>query len=153
MTCEFLQNETCDIARQIAGRPTPPVPAKTCQACLSARRPKTHNAVTVSVALAALADDPAKRDQVIALHGHHLVREGEPQYPSLARQAWNLAESLVAFVADGLRTCTTEVYRARLEICDACPYRAGHRCLSCGCFIAAKAAGRAFRCPQNRWKE
>lgn len=75
------------------------------------------------------------------------------QPPSLARRAWNLVGSLAAFVADGLQTVTEAEYRARLEICDACPSRQQNSCVECGCSLALKARGRAFSCPLGKWPE
>ena len=71
--------------------------------------------------------------------------------PSLARQAWNLAESLASFVADGCHLVTAEQYRQRLEICDVCEARRENRCMVCGCRLSLKSRGRAFQCPLNRW--
>jgi len=73
--------------------------------------------------------------------------------PSLARQAWNLARSLAEFVADGCKTVSETEYRERLEICDACKYRRDTRCMKCGCRLALKARGRAFRCLAGKWPE
>jgi hypothetical protein len=74
-------------------------------------------------------------------------------FPPLHRQAWNLAQALADFLADGCQTVTAEQYRERLEICDACPARRGNRCLVCGCRLSLKARGRVFRCPQGHWPE
>ena len=74
-----------------------------------------------------------------------------PLPPSLARRAWNLARSLVDFVADGLRTVTAGEYRRRLDVCDRCDQRLGNRCSQCGCWLSLKARGRAFRCPLEKW--
>lgn len=71
--------------------------------------------------------------------------------PPLRRQAWNLARSLAAFVADGCRTVDAEQYRQRLETCDTCEHRRNGRCMKCGCRLAIKARGRAFRCPIDKW--
>lgn len=71
--------------------------------------------------------------------------------PALSRQAWNLGRSLAEFVSDGCRLVTTDDYRRRLEICDACAERTGNRCRRCGCRLAVKARGRSFSCPLNKW--
>jgi hypothetical protein len=71
--------------------------------------------------------------------------------PPLMRQAWNLAQSLADFVADGCRTVTEDQYRERLEICDACSFRRDNRCMKCGCYLSLKARGRAFGCPAGKW--
>lgn len=71
--------------------------------------------------------------------------------PRLARQAWNLAQSLGDFVADGCKTVTKDQYAQRLEICDPCDQRRANRCLKCGCRLSLKARGRAFKCPADKW--
>lgn len=77
----------------------------------------------------------------------------ERRRPPLKRQLWNLAESLAAFVADGLKTVSKEQYEARLKICDACDQRRDNRCLKCGCNLSLKARGRAMKCPLDKWPE
>lgn len=77
--------------------------------------------------------------------------EDPAQVPGFATMAWNLASSLLAFVADGLTTVTAEQYRERLQICDTCDKRTGATCTLCGCNTEIKAHGRAFQCPQNLW--
>jgi hypothetical protein len=72
-------------------------------------------------------------------------------FPSLHRQAWNLARALADFVADGCTTVSRQEYEARLAVCDACDQRHGNRCLVCGCRLALKARGRAFQCPLAKW--
>ena len=82
------------------------------------------------------------------------VRQGESsagEFPSLPRQAWNLARALTDFVADGCHAVSHEEYRQRLEICDSCPQRRGNRCRQCGCRLSLKARGRAFQCPLEKW--
>ena len=71
--------------------------------------------------------------------------------PSLARQAWNLAQALADFAADGCHTVAEDEYRRRLETCDACDHRRANRCLKCGCRLSLKARGRAFKCPEGKW--
>jgi peroxiredoxin len=73
--------------------------------------------------------------------------------PRLARQAWNLAQAMVEFAADGAMTLSHEQYSRRLEICDQCDKRRGSRCTECGCFLKIKARGRAFKCPAGKWPE
>lgn len=74
-----------------------------------------------------------------------------PAMPPLARQVWNLATSLAAFVADGCHVVDAAEYSRRLSICDACELRNGTRCARCGCRLDLKAKGRAFQCPDGRW--
>ena len=83
---------------------------------------------------------------------------GEPEVatdamsaPPLTQRAWNLAESLADFVADGLRLVSREEYQARLKTCEECSFRTDSTCTKCGCIIAIKARGRAFLCPEGLW--
>ena len=71
--------------------------------------------------------------------------------PPMGRKAWNLATSLMNFVADGLKTVSTEQYQERLDVCDSCENRSGNRCTKCGCHLSIKAKGRAFDCPIGKW--
>lgn len=67
----------------------------------------------------------------------------------------HLIADLAAFVADGFSTVTREQYAERLRICQGCRKRVGRRCFGgekpCGCFLAVKAKGRVWQCPENRW--
>lgn len=71
--------------------------------------------------------------------------------PATTAQAWNLAKSLAAFVADGMKTVEKHEYAERLTICETCEERRGGRCLQCGCNLAIKAKGRVFQCPLGKW--
>ena len=82
------------------------------------------------------------------------ILQADPkEMPPLATQAWNLVGAVKDFVADGLKTVTTEQYEARLAICDECDQRVGDRCVKCGCHLSIKARGRAFKCPLRKWSE
>ena len=72
--------------------------------------------------------------------------------PPIAIQSWNLARSLADFVADGCKTVDDGEYRRRLEVCDPCEHRRNTRCVKCGCNLALKAKGRAFKCPEGKWE-
>ena len=80
-----------------------------------------------------------------------------PRPPPVRKQAWNLAKSLAAFVADRMRLVSKGEYRARLEICSECVppdgFRVGNSCRKCGCNLALKARGRAFVCPESKWPD
>ncbi len=71
--------------------------------------------------------------------------------PSLAERAWNFAQAVTEFVADGCTVLSREQYQGRLSICDWCEQREGNFCLACGCLLAAKAAMRSEDCPLGRW--
>ena len=64
---------------------------------------------------------------------------------------WDFAKSIAAFMADGCKTVTAEQYQERLAVCDGCENRVKARCAICGCFVAVKAKGRAWECPEGRW--
>lgn len=74
-----------------------------------------------------------------------------PDQPSALQKAWNLTESLGAFIVDGLKTVTSIQYQMRLEICDKCEHRRGSRCSLCGCYISLKARARVMQCPADKW--
>lgn len=99
---------------------------------------------------APIASKPSTNQEPRA-HSASARRDQRP--PSLVRQAWNLAESLASFVADGCHLVTAEQYRQRLEICDACEARRDNRCMKCGCRLSLKARGRAFQCPAGKWPD
>ncbi len=80
-----------------------------------------------------------------------LYRPCGEKAPPLQQQAWNLATSLAAFVADGFKTVDEKQHRERMEICEVCEHRQTNRCLKCGCWITLKVRGRAFRCPESKW--
>lgn len=71
--------------------------------------------------------------------------------PRVGSRPWNLLKSLRDFVGDGCRTLSLEQYRERLMICTHCPQRERNTCSICGCHLALKARGRAFKCPLERW--
>ena len=96
--------------------------------------------------------DPKQRDLLPGKYRRNCratSRDGKT--PPLQQQAWNLATSLAAFVADGLKTVDEKQYRERMEICDGCEHRRGNRCLKCGCWLTFKVRGRAFKCPEEKW--
>lgn len=71
--------------------------------------------------------------------------------PSMPRRAWNFSKALASFVADGCKTVEKEEYRRRLTICSGCDRRSGGGCKKCGCNLALKAKGRAWKCPLGKW--
>ena len=71
--------------------------------------------------------------------------------PGIAAQAWNLATSIAAFIADGCHTVDEAEHARRLAVCDVCDQRRDNVCLACGCILALKARGRAMQCPLGKW--
>jgi hypothetical protein len=83
----------------------------------------------------------------------HEPNTPRPPMPPLSKRAWNLANALASFVADGCKTVSKEEYEARLTVCDTCNLRNGEWCAhsGCGCYRKIKAAGRAWKCPAGKW--
>ena len=71
--------------------------------------------------------------------------------PEMRSRPWNFIKSMADFVADGCTTLSQEDYRARLMVCTHCAERTDNTCAICGCYLALKARGRAFKCPLGRW--
>lgn len=79
------------------------------------------------------------------------MNEPERHPPDLARRLWNVAAAAADFARDGFAVTGEVTYQARLAICDRCEFRQEAICAECGCYIKAKAAGRAWSCPIGRW--
>jgi hypothetical protein len=46
-----------------------------------------------------------------------------------------------------------EVFAARREVCNACPFRsATDKCIKCGCPLEAKTRTYKTNCPEGYWK-
>ena len=77
-----------------------------------------------------------------------------PQLPSLAKQASNLAGSIVSHVAGGMKTRTDEEAEALVEQhCKSCEFyiRDSGRCSQCGCYLAIKTTWKSEHCPVGKW--
>lgn len=73
------------------------------------------------------------------------------QMPSKTQQFFNLIGSLKDFV-ENPSFVNKDEYKQRLDICGTCDFYDGkNRCKKCGCFLAIKAKGRAFHCPEKKW--
>lgn len=45
-----------------------------------------------------------------------------------------------------------KIFKARREICNACPYKTKlDRCGLCGCPLAAKTRSLTTKCPDKKW--
>jgi len=71
--------------------------------------------------------------------------------PEMRSRPWNFLKSMADFLADGCQTLSPEDYRARLMVCTHCAERTDNTCAICGCYLALKARGRAFKCPLGKW--
>ena len=72
---------------------------------------------------------------------------------SWVQASWNAARAVISFARDGFRFVSGAVYETRIAVCRDCDRRVGNRCRECGCRLALKARGRAFRCPLGRWPD
>ena len=79
------------------------------------------------------------------------MNEPERHPPDLARRLWNVAAAAADFARDGFALADEATYQARLAVCNRCELRQEAICTECGCYIKAKAAGRAWSCPIGRW--
>lgn len=75
--------------------------------------------------------------------------------PVSERELMSYLDHYAASLPEEIRA-SEETYRKRLSLCAACPRLAGQTCGLCGCYVQARAAKRAMRCPepgQPRWRE
>jgi hypothetical protein len=128
-----------------------PEPAP-CQ-CVVAGWCERHKRLTTPGQVESCQTNPAYR----AIQDRVAAGKPETKPPPLLQRAWNLAVALTEFVADGFKTVSPEQYAERIRTCDNCPggYRSGPICThaKCGCVIALKARGRAWKCPAGFWPE
>lgn len=91
--------------------------------------------------------------RIVAAKAEAMASGEPPAYPSLARQAVNLAGSLASHAVNGLATVSEEEKARRLAICRRCPSYdpCQARCRECGCYMDAKAAWESEACPLGKW--
>jgi hypothetical protein len=82
---------------------------------------------------------------------HARAKVGLPAMPSLARQAMNLAGSVVRHVAAGMPRATEAQRDARLKICrsNECGQFVGGRCALCGCYLSVRVGLANEACPHD----
>ena len=85
---------------------------------------------------------------VFTNEGHDATK----QYPSIAQQAKNLAQTAADVARDPRWVDDTEFDR-RMTLCHACPLydKKQNRCRKCGCRLKGKARFKAGRCPIQKW--
>jgi hypothetical protein len=48
--------------------------------------------------------------------------------------------------------CKPDLYKSRLEICEACPSKTvSGVCMNCGCYAQIRAFVKNNKCPKKRW--
>ena len=74
------------------------------------------------------------------------------EYPSIAQQAKNMAQS-AKDVAKDPRWVDNEEFERRMTLCRACPLydKEQNRCRKCGCMLKGKARFKAGKCPIQKW--
>ena len=75
-----------------------------------------------------------------------------PAYPSLGRQARNLAQT-AGQIARNPRVASSELYEERMKVCRACTFfdEEQVRCRKCGCRLKGKAKFEGAHCPIKKW--
>ena len=75
------------------------------------------------------------------------------QGPSLIIQAGNLISAVATHVTRGMKTCTEEEVKSRLDVCHSCPFYNQEKdtCKVCGCHLSIKAKWREQQCPKGYW--
>ena len=76
----------------------------------------------------------------------------KPQYPSLGRQARNLAQT-AGQIARNPKVASDSLYEERMKVCRACAFfdQEQVRCRKCGCKLKGKARFEAAHCPIQKW--
>ena len=76
----------------------------------------------------------------------------EKRYPSLAKQARNLAQT-AGQIARNPKVANDDLYEQRMKICRACAFFDAEqvRCRKCGCKLKGKARFEAAKCPIQKW--
>jgi hypothetical protein len=73
-------------------------------------------------------------------------------FPPIKEQAANLLGDMVRVIqTPGSRFVDSEVTKSRLDICYACEFLKGNRCMACGCFLEAKTHLVGVTCPKGKW--
>jgi hypothetical protein len=80
--------------------------------------------------------------------------------PTILTEGWDVLKALSVFTLSGFAVVDKVEYKHRLLTCDECPSRGDERvnnnaarCGECGCYVAIKARGKAWRCPIGKWSE
>ncbi len=76
----------------------------------------------------------------------------EKRYPSLAKQARNLAQT-AGQIARNPKVASEDLYEKRMKICRACTFFDDQqvRCRKCGCRLKGKARFEGAKCPIQKW--
>lgn len=77
----------------------------------------------------------------------------EVKMPSLWQQAKNLTKSAAVHIASGMGEVTPEEQKARLDLCEQCPFfdHKKKKCGKCGCMMLIKTKWPTSSCPIGLW--
>lgn len=79
------------------------------------------------------------------------------KYPSLGKQAKNVAKSVFDIVQDFMHGepvfAAPEVQAERRRICNGCEFndKPEGKCVKCGCVLDWKIPAAAMECPEGKW--
>ena len=62
------------------------------------------------------------------------------------RELMEYLDAYAASLPEAIRV-SEDVYSYRLKLCASCPHLLSHMCSLCGCYVQARAAKKAMRCP------
>ena len=84
--------------------------------------------------------------------GKRKEHDATKEYPSLAQQAKNLAQT-AKDVARDPRWVDDVEFERRMKLCRACDLydKVQNRCRKCGCRLKGKARFKAGKCPIQKW--
>lgn len=164
MSCEFLHNGNCAIAKKIVNENLDgyeidcETTAQACSACLKTDMPRSPNPVTVSLACSSVRKvDQSKGEYLTSKLRSFLKREAG------ISQAVRYAKSTADWVKSGRPERSDEEVASILEICESnkCgKFRVTANkswCASCGCSLSSGSAvvnkiRRATEhCPEGNW--
>lgn len=74
--------------------------------------------------------------------------------PDVFTQAYNLLNSSISHLRDGVRKAEDGIVSSRMNTCEACEYfdSSSKRCNHCGCFLEIKTTWASERCPIGKWE-
>ena len=75
------------------------------------------------------------------------------EFPSLAKQAFNLGKAAVEHTMAGFPRVSEDEFKRRINICNKCDSLIPNsmRCRECGCFMTKKAWWKEQECQLNKW--
>lgn len=75
------------------------------------------------------------------------------EYPSILKQAENLAYAVKGIVHSGFAKAMEAEHKKRISLCEECEFFVSkeRRCEACGCFVEEKTKWNDSECPKGKW--